>query len=98
MRRMWRLTDRDNTNAWVIPNLIEEELATPYRVALLGAVAADGAFDLHGDQRAPEAAGRASVQCKIIAASASALQTAIDNMRNGVTGSVRNSGLRKLWR
>lgn len=98
-RRFYRTTDVDDTNAWTIPKgQYNELLVIPRRTVFLPSVGADGAFDLHGDNRAPAAPGVARFSFIITAADYGALQTSLGSMIAGLQGATRDKGRRKLWR
>ena len=97
MRAAYRTTDLDDSGAWTIPSVREYLLSTPYRVAMLSPVGADGAYDLHGDNRAPMGLGTARVKALVSGANAAALQTALDNLYAGCGMTTRSLGRKKLW-
>jgi hypothetical protein len=99
LRLFYQLTDLDGTNAYAIPrNGYSEKLVTPHRLAMLNPIGADGAYDLHGDRRAPSDRSSADLEFEFEAASFAALQTSIDALMAAVEGGTRDKGRRKLWR
>jgi len=99
MRLFHRLTDLDDDNPYYIRHRnYRESITIPYRTALLNVVGADGAFDLHGDLRAPLGAGAVSFEYDIITACAKDTQAEVERLLSALEGNDINNGLRKLWR
>lgn len=98
-RLFYQLTDLDGTNAYTIPRTdYSEKFSTPHRLAMPNPIGADGAFDLHGDNRAPMDKASADLQFTLISNTYAGVQTLIDNLMAGVEGGTRGKGRRKLWR
>lgn len=99
MRRFYRLTDVDDAHSYYLPKgNCAEELSIKNRTSLVDAVGEDGAFDLHGLLRSPLEKGEAALKFSLVAGCPSDLNSAVEDLFDGVYGGSRVTGLRKLWR
>jgi len=99
MRSFYQLSDLDGSNPYTLSlAAYREDFQTPNRLAMPNPIGADGAYDLHGDRRAPKDRASADLEFSLIAASTTALQTAINSLMAAVEGTTRDLGRRKLWR
>lgn len=98
MRRLYRTTHIDGTGEWLIPVLEpSESVSDELRNSLLVSAGEDGAYDAYGDERGPREPATVELDFVVSGDDADGVQAALAAMREGLGGTVKTTGRRKLW-